>query len=263
MVGAIDLAGPLQEFLDRTQQIRAVPAMVEAVTRDSAAIVSTRAAVQFPSVPRSVMNTANSMSVVFLASSFEEFVREEIREAARYLGQQYASVPADTKLTARNGYWSVFLDKVRRANTIVTNKPSFAIDVAKFAEVRVLVDGAAGFVVSDDPATIDVGMFSHHANNFRPHVVDQIAARIGIKSLIRDSADYAGVKAHFGVTKKNDSYELLVAKLDTFYRLRNTIVHSTSVAQGVGIELLYEYIELFEALADGIRGSLAKHVAAW
>ena len=77
------------------------------------------------------------------------------------------------------------------------------------------------------------------------------------------AADNIKIKNYFNVTKKSESARRLVAKLDEFYNLRNTIVHSLSGVTGVGVDTALEYITLLELTAEAIMAVLVRQTAKW
>jgi hypothetical protein len=126
-----------------------------------------------------------------------------------------------------------------------------------------LLDSANGFVVNDDATLVDRKIFYPHSHNFRPHVVDEIGLRIGIKNLIGSASDHGRVKAYFRVSRKREAYEKLKAKLDEFYERRNEIVHSPNGTTGYAVDVVMDYINVFEMTADAIQAVLEKETAAW
>ena len=112
-------------------------------------------------------------------------------------------------------------------------------------------------------ALLDRANFYHSRSNFRPAIVNEIVSRVGIDDIIASAAATAKIKNHFGVTKKADSAERLVAKLEEFYSLRNTIVHSLSGVAGVGVDTALDYINIMELTAEGIVGALHQQTGTW
>jgi hypothetical protein len=81
----LDLQGPLTEFLERTAELRRIVASIESLAKDPTKLGTARAGVDLRKVGATSGNTVNAMALVFLASSFEEFVREEIKQCAAEL----------------------------------------------------------------------------------------------------------------------------------------------------------------------------------
>jgi hypothetical protein len=260
---AADLDGPLQEFRDRLNQIRRILALTEASSKQPGLLSTSRSGVKLDDISLITGNTASAMALVFLASSFEEFVREEIGQCGGYLVDRYAGLTEIDRHNARSSYWSICLDKAKYLRGILTKGKPRAVDLVVVSKVKSIIESAQGFVVADDPSFIIGNNFGHHSNNFKPHVVNEIAGRIGLKDLIASASEHSKVKAHFGVTTKGESSRKLATKLDNFYDRRNEIVHSLSASSGYGVDILFDYIELFEATADGIRAALLGHIAKW
>jgi hypothetical protein len=260
---SLDLDGPLDDFHRRTSEIRAIIVAVESASRDKAALTTARPNIDLSLIGAQTGNTVNAMSLVFLASSFEEFIREEIAQGANYMSSRYLHLDEKIRNSVRNSYWSACLDRLRMSSSILTKTKPKSLNVTTLGKVGVLLDSARSFVVSDDASTIDPSVFYQHSRNFRPHVVDEIAFRVGIENVIDNAADGGKIKAYFGVTKKSDSSKKLRNKLNEFYEIRNNIVHSLSGSAGYGVDAVLDYIELFEATADSVKGVLVKATATW
>ncbi|WP_424627955.1 HEPN domain-containing protein [Bradyrhizobium sp. SYSU BS000235] len=203
------------------------------------------------------------MSIVLLASSFEEFVREEIGQCADYLTGKYTGFQDNVRHSIRAAYWKGCLESLRFSGSILTVSEPKAPNPVSIGKIRSLLDSARGFVVDDDALQLNRAVFYRHSNNFRPHVVDEVGARLGIKNLIRNAADSGRIKSYFGVSKKNESYEKLKAKLDEFYERRNEIVHSLSGVTGYAVDVILDYIAVFEMTAESIKFVLSKEIAGW
>ena len=260
---AADFDGPLQDFYERTQHIRRIIVAIESASRNTAALTTVRTNVDLAGLGLHTGNTVNSMSLVFLASSFEEFVREELSQCATELAIYYKKFPEDVRHSVRSSYWAACLDTFRFNGAILTrNKPKVP-DSSAISKLKGLLESARGFVVDDDAASIDSHVMVHHMHNFRPGVLDELAGRLGIKSLVDEAAESAKLKSYFGVSKRHEAAKLLRSKLAEFYDKRNGIVHSLNSTSGYAVDVVIDYIELFEGFADSIKGVLVKTTAKW
>jgi len=257
-----DLLGPYDDLLRRTFQIRAVLAVTEAMVK-SPTVITTSRKVDLTKVGAETTNTVTAMSLVFLASSFEEFVREEITQCSGYMSERYPKLTDQTKHGVRNAYWNVSLDRLRLNRSILTKTTPKLPDMAVVTKVRKLVDSIQGFVINDNSSLLENSVFCHHANNFRPHVVDEIANRLGITGLLGKAADSGKLRAYFGVTTKAAAAEKLNSKLTEFYDRRNEIVHSLSGSAGYAVDVILDYADLIEATAESIRNVLSRELTAW
>jgi hypothetical protein len=257
-----DLEGPFDDFRGRATQIKSIVVAIESASRSPGVLTTTRA-VDLNLIGAQTGNTANAMSLVFLASSFEEFVREEINQCASYLADKYADFGSDTRHQIRNRYWGAAYDNLKFASTILTKTKPKTPDASKLNTLRLNIESVQGFVVNDDATLSDPKIFSTHARNFKPDVVDELALRLGIKEFVTDSADNAKIKAHFGVTRKADAANRLRAKLNEFYDRRNQTVHSLSGVTGFGSDVILDYLELFEATAESMKHVLSREIAKW
>ena len=260
---AVDFEGPLLDFYEQTKHIRQIIVAIESAAKGAPGLIALRAGIDLASINVKNINTVNAMALVLLASSFEECVREELGQCADHLSTRYAHLADGVRHSVRGSYWNACVDRLRFSSTILTkNKPKVP-DAKAIAGLKGLLDSARGFVIADDATLFDRKVFLHHSNNFRPSVVDEIAYRIGIKGLLDDVAESGKLKAYFGVTSKKEVIALLRPKLNEFYDLRNEIVHSLNSSAGYAVDVVVNYIELFEAVADSIKTVLSRTALKW
>ncbi|WP_157971402.1 hypothetical protein [Dyella sp. C9] len=257
---AADLEGPLTDFRGRTKQIREIISVVEAASRSPDALKSHRTDVDLSQVNVSTGNTANSMALIFLASGFEEFVREEAIQCANYLMDKYLGMPDASRHAIRDTYWFVSREQLKFMKSVLVKS---APDPTLIGRVRSALDALQGFVVNDDPTKLASATFGYHANNCRPDVVADIFKRLDIKKIREQLGESTKLKSHFGVTKKEDCASKLWAKWNEFYDRRNETVHSLGGSTGYAVEVVFGYIELFELTADALKGVLTKALATW
>ncbi|MFA7332610.1 MAG: HEPN domain-containing protein [Candidatus Delongbacteria bacterium] len=203
------------------------------------------------------------MALVFLASSYEEFVREEISECARLLCSKYPSLPDPVRHKIRNSYWTTTLQRLSRDKNILTKSNPQTPDTTVLTKIRPMLDAAQLFVISDDPSRLDAATTVHHSNNFRPRVVDEISARVGISDLVKRTAEGTRVKKYFGVATAAEAANFLRPKLDEFYDRRNEIVHSLSSTAGYGVDYVLDWITMFDAVADSMKNALSRAISTW
>ena len=260
---ALDLQGPLVDFQKRTQQLRLTMVAVESAAQSPTTLTTSRPGIALSSIGPETRNTTNAMSLVLLASSFEEFVREEVGQCADLLMVKYGALTVPIQHRIRIRYWEVLLTRLSMSNNIMTKSKPKVPDPALIARAKALIDTGRGFVMDGNATLLDRANFYHSQSNFRPGIVNEILSRVGIDDVIASAAATTKIKNHFGVTKKSDSAERLVAKLEEFYLLRNTIVHSLSDVVGVGVDTALEYITIMELTAEGITGVLTQQSGTW
>ncbi|BBP74198.1 hypothetical protein PHLH7_03020 [Pseudomonas sp. Ost2] len=254
-----DLDGPLQDFKERTKQIREVVAAVEAVGKTPAAVSTARPLVNFNNIGAQTSNTANSMALIFLASTFEEFVREITVQCANELMDKYSSFPDARKHSVREAYWKASREQLKYASILSSKVP----DATLIAKLRSALEAQQGFVIGNDPAKLAVQVFPHHSNNFKPGVVVEIMARLGMSKVIETMAEYARLKTYFGVTKKEDCCSRIKTKWIEFYDRRNETVHSLGGTTGFAIEVIFDYIEFLELVAEAMKATVGRAISAW
>lgn len=259
----VDLTPPLDDFYDRTAQIKRVIALAEAASRDTSALQSPRRDIDLSLINLSTGNTANSMAIVFLASSFEEFVREEVSLCGSYLSICYGNFDQNLKHKIRNNYWNLCNDRFKYIKGILTNDTPKVVDLNSIGKIRGVVESVRGFVLMDDPDSINGNFFGNHSNNFKPAIVNEVVGRIGLKNIMSKVAESHKTKRHFGVTRKDDAEQRLTSKLNTFYDTRNEIVHSLSSSTGYGVDVLLDYVDIFEISAEAMKLALEDYVGGW
>ena len=260
---ALDLQGPLDDFQKRTQQLRLTMVAVESAAQPPTTLTTARSGIDLATIGPETRNTTNAMSLVLLASSFEEFVREEVGQCADLLMTKYGALTVPVQHRIRGRYWEVLLSRLSMSSNIMTKTKPKAPDPALIARAKALLDTGRGFVMDGNSTFLDRANFFHSRSNFRPGIVNDIVSRVGIDDVIASAAATTKIKNHFGVTKKADSAERLVAKLEEFYSLRNTIVHSLSGVAGVGVDTALDYITVMELTAEGIAGALTQQTGTW
>ncbi|KAB7628894.1 hypothetical protein [Stenotrophomonas rhizophila] len=257
---AADLEFALADFKERTKQIRQIMAVVESAGRSPAALTTPRAGIDLNKIAASTSNTANSMALIFLASAFEEFVREEAIQCGNQLMENYSTMPAKSRNAIRDSYWSVSRDRFKFTRSILVGD---APEPLLLAKVKVTLGAMQGFVVDDDAGKLDSQTFGHHSNNFRPGTVREIFGRFAIKDLTGQLAEYGKLKGYFGVSTKAECSSKLIAKWDEFYDRRNETVHSLSGATGFAVDAVISYIELLELTAEALKSVLTKALGSW
>ncbi len=257
---AADLEFALVEFKERTRQIREIMAVVESAGRNPTTLTTHRAGIDLSQIGVSTGNTANSMALIFLASAYEEFVREEAIQCGNQLMDKYSAMPAGDRYAIRDSYWLVSRERLKFTKSILVSK---APDPTLLAKVGSALGALQGFVVEDDASKLDSQTFGHHSQNFRPAIVVEIFKRFGIKNLTDQLGENARLKNHFGVTSKAQCSTKLVAKWNEFYDRRNETVHSLGGASGFAVDAVISYIEFMEINAEALKGVLARTLTSW
>lgn len=254
----IDLDGPLADLRDRIKQLQATMVAIEISSKSIPKNPVNRGGIDLSVLGPTSINTTNSMCIVFLASSFEEFYREAIAQCGLHLASVYSKVDESIKINLRSHYLSICMDKMRSSKRILTSGKPKAIDHQALSQARAILETATKFPISEDPSGLESHYLHYHANNFRPHVVDEIAQRIGISSIVDKASESTKIKSHFGETRKQVTSQKLRLKLNTFYESRNKIVHSLSGSSGYAIEYVFDYFNLIDIFCGIIKRYIEK-----
>lgn len=258
-----DFDGPLTEFLERTNHIRLIVVALESAANTPAALFTARTGIALSGIGMQTGSTVNAMSLVFLASSFEEFIREEVGQAAGQLADSYQLLSDSAKNPIRASYWALCIDRLRTSNGIFNRNSPPTPDAGLIGQMRILLNSAKGFGLDDDASVMDRKLVTSHKHNMKPDVVNELGRRIGLKDLISDAAESHKIKARFNTIKKSEATQGLRSKLEEFYSLRNSIVHSLSDVAGQGVEVVLDYLEFFESVAEAIKAVMIKTAAKW
>ncbi len=257
---AADLEFALVELKERTKQIREIMVVVESASRSPSALTTHRDGIDLSQVGVSTGNTANSMALIFLASAFEEFVREEAIQCGNHLIDRYSALPTVAKYAIRDSYWSVSRDRLKFTKSILAgNSP----DPTLLAKVSAELGSLQGFVVEGDANKLDSRTFGYHSSNFRPGTVAEIFKRFAVKDLTGQLGESSRLKSHFGVTTKGECSTRLIAKWNEFYDRRNETVHSLGGTSGFAVDAVISYIEFMELNAEALKSVLAKTLSSW
>lgn len=258
-----DLDSPFDDFKLRVNHLRATLVIIESGGRKGVAGDPRYPHVDLSIVGPTTLNNVTAMSIVFLASSFEEFFREEISLCAAYLQERFFYLGDQEKLEVRNLYWSVCLDRLRSSRTLLNGAHPKAVNAEVLTAARALLDSASRFSLEADASGLNNKLFPHHSQNFRPHVVDEIACRICLKNFLDKVAVRPSVKAFFGTDKKRDTLLNLHAYLKEFYDVRNQIVHSLNQSAGYAVNIVFAYFDFFLIYAQETREVLNEHISSW
>lgn len=262
-MATVDFDGPLADFYDRAGHISRIMAAIESASRNPEVPTTNRNTIDLRRIGLQTQNTANSMAIVFLASSFEEFIREEIGQCADFLSIKYSSLAESSRIKIRGSYWASLLGRMNFSKSILTKNEPKMIDPQVLNKVRGMVESAVGFIVNDDSTKFERDNFFHHSHNFRPHVVDELAKRVGIDNIIDAVSDNTGLKSYFAVTKKSDCARMLRDKLNGFYEKRNLVVHSLNGTTGEAVDVVLDYINVFEMTAESMVNVIKRVTASW
>ncbi len=259
-MAAADLEFALVEFKERTKQIREIMAVVESAGRTPTALTTHRKGIDLSQVGVRTSNTANSMALIFLASAFEEFIREEAIQCGNQLMDKYSAMPSAVRNMIRDSYWSVSRERLKLTKSIlVSNAPEPAL----LAKVGLVLGALQGFVVDDNPSKLDSQTFGHHSNNFRPAIVAEIFKRFAVKDLTGQLGENVRLKNYFGVATKAQCSNRLIAKWNEFYDRRNETVHSLGGASGFAVDAVTAYIEFMELNAEALKIVLTRTLDSW
>jgi hypothetical protein len=203
------------------------------------------------------------MSLIFIASAWEEFIRDVLGQCVPYLGERYVSRPEHEMHKLRNRYWEASLDKLQFSKSILGKGNPKAPDASTLAVIKQIVRSVQGFVVDGDPRCIEPLVIANHPNNFRYDAVQQLARRFGIDDLLGKAAASASICQYFGQESQKDSVRHFKKQLDDFYVERNDTVHSLGNKYGVATDVIFRYTKFFELAAEVVCDVLKMEMGRW
>jgi hypothetical protein len=204
--------------------------------------------VSLPIVPSGGQNTMAAAAIVLLAAHFEEYVRQQIEEYAKAIITEYAHFDEDFKSRFIDSYWRS--GTARLAAIRPKGYSSWMDDAA--ALLRRLVE----YPVIGNVLEFRSEYICTHDNNMRWDTVRELAGRVGVKSLADLMFKSKRLKDILDNPRKDRFSPTIERKMNSFYDLRNGIVHSISHNSGVGATIFKAWSEFFRIFTTAFASSL-------
>jgi hypothetical protein len=228
------------EFAEQVAALLGVVDIIDAVARRPVEEVLDP---PLPEVPRTGQNTISAAAIVMLAARFEEYIRQQVQEYCQGMIAEIEHLEPQVKTKLLKVYWR---GGVSRLNRIDPNDGTWASDA------RASLQALIRFPVDYDFGGFDSRLVTEHDNNMRWDTVLELSGRVGIKKLADRLFKHSNLRDACGVQKSAHMTDSLRQKLNDFYQLRNTIVHSISQASGIGRSIVEEWCAFFGHVSDAV-----------
>lgn len=181
-------------------------------------------------------------SILLLAATFEEFVRQMAKEYARWVVSEADSVEAlPYKLTETA--WKRTLEGLARARLKI-NGTSVLESVSRASRTK--FDAVCGFISGDLTQEIFDDLI-HNENNMRAGELNSMFKVSGLNNVCTKICERDEVQHYFSETNADVAHGLFVNQNDEFFVRRNAIAHSLNAGSSVAPDQVRADIEFFKA----------------
>lgn len=195
------------------------------------------------SVAKTRVASVNS-SVLLLAATFEEFIREMAKEYARWVVSEAENVEAlPSKLTETA--WKRTLEGLARAKLKI-NGTSVLETVSRASRAK--FDAVCGFISGDLTQEVFDDLI-HNENNMRSGELNSMFKVSGLSNTCTKICERDEVRHFFSETDPSVAHGLFVSQNDEFFERRNAIAHSLNAGSSVAPDQVRTDIAFFKATA--------------
>ena len=195
------------------------------------------------SITKTRVASVNS-SVLLLAATFEEFVREIAKEYARWVvstAENVDTLPSKLTETA----WKRTLEGLARAKLKI-NGASVLESVSRTSRAR--FDAVCGFISGDLTQEIFEDLI-HNENNMRAGELNSMFKVSGLNNVCTKICQRDEVKHFFSETDPGVVHGLFIRQNDEFFERRNAIAHSLNSGNSVAPDQVRTDIAFFRAIS--------------
>jgi hypothetical protein len=181
-------------------------------------------------------------SVLLLAATFEEFIRQMAKEYARWVVSKATSVehlPDNFTETA----WKRTLESLARAKLKV-NGTSVLESISLSSRAK--FDAVCGFISGDLTQEVFDDLI-HNENNMRTGEVNSLFKVSGLRNVCGRICERDEVKYFFAETEAGIAHGHFIRQNDDFFERRNNIAHSLNASSSVAPDRVRTDIAFFKA----------------
>ncbi len=224
-------------------------AILDDFESDMMAIVSLVHFSNNPILPaRSRVVTANA-SILLLAATFEEFVREMARETAR----EVVAIAGDIEYVPRSlviAAWKETLGHIASKKV-----PSSDSHLNYYRGFRSQIDDLLEF--TDGNIGKDIyEHIAHNQNNMRPAQINALFKVSGLGNVVKRVADQPDLQTLYGSADSNSNAGKLERDIESFFDQRNKIAHDLNAGSSPSVGAVEGYIALFTAFSKSLANDL-------
>ncbi|MDG1532009.1 MAG: MAE_28990/MAE_18760 family HEPN-like nuclease [Paracoccaceae bacterium] len=181
-------------------------------------------------------------SVLLLAATYEEFIREVAKEYARWVVSAAANVDAlPSKLTETA--WKRTLEGLARTRLKV-NGSSVLETVSRASRTK--FDAVCGFISGDLTQEVFDDLI-HNENNMRAGELNSMFKVSGLSNICTRICERDEVQHFFSETNAGVAHGLFITQNDEFFERRNAVAHSLNASSSVAPDQVRQDIAFFRA----------------
>jgi hypothetical protein len=181
--------------------------------------------------------------ILLLGATYEEFVREIIREYAGRL------VSHSTLSHALPGE---FVAAVWERSTYVLRGLKHGRDNFDQASARSAIRQLERFCLDGDPSAVLADTVAYNENNLRPAEFNLMFKRVGLIDYCATIGNRQEMVAFFGSPSSTAAHGRMISIMGEFYDTRNEVAHSIGSYRVAGVSDLERYIQFFICLSGAI-----------
>ena len=203
--------------------------------------------------PKARIAGANA-SILLLAATFEEFVREMARAYARSViaaATSYDRIP--TKLASVA--WRRTMESLAR----IAINPNEAVRESAFSEAHTKFSVVYQFCRGDITQDIYQDLI-HNENNMRPGEINSLFKISNLNNVCLLASDSDHLKELFDEKEVGKVHGLLLKALEAFFERRNQVAHSISAMRSASPDLINGDIKLLSCFGAALAATLEAKV---
>lgn len=208
------------------------------------------------SVAKTRVASVNS-SVLLLAATFEEFIREVAKEYARWVVSKAENVEALPSKLIETA-WKRTLEGLARAKLKI-NGTSVLETVSRTSKTK--FDAVCGFISGDLTQEVFDDLI-HNENNMRAGELNSMFKVSGLSNVCTKICERDEVQHFFSETDVGVAHGLFIRQNDDFFERRNAIAHSLNAGSSVAPDQVRTDIAFFKATALSLCALLDELTAA-
>ncbi len=195
-------------------------------------------------------------SVLLLAATFEEFIREMAKQFARHVVERAENVEQiPEKLTETA--WKRTLEGLARERLRV-NGTSVLESVSRASRSK--FDAVCGFISGDLNQDIFEDLI-HNENNMRAGEMNAMFKVSGLSKVCEKVCERDEIKHFFGETDAGRAHGLFMVQNDEFFERRNAIAHSLNAVSSVAPDQVRTDLAFFKATGQSLCALLEEKTA--
>lgn len=225
-------------FEDFEAELNAVEGMIASLATTGESTTSARARV-----------AGANAATLLLASTFEEFVRQEVRAVFTTRSAGAADINVFPRKIA-GAVWRRSLERLAKVALEDLERDTTALD----ERIKATVDFCIGKDVKADVSDA----VAHNDNNMRPGELNRLFNQLGISNMCGRAAGYDPLMVHLGRDTPGTALTQLETRLEKFFRRRNEIAHAIQLNSSSGPPSLSSDIALFREFGRALAVECAR-----